>query len=313
MLVTGAMSAPAPVSAYLHSATMVKAGVYLLAFGNRYAISAALMFIIAHALYKAALFMVVGTVDKAAGTKEYHRLAGLGGILKMSFVAAGLSALSKAGIPPLPGFLSKEYMYKAALGVSYAQTAILVLVHSIMAALAFIIVIKPFFSSQDENSVPVKSVEKHLFLWVPPLCLAFLGLGITIFGLEWLNTALIVFASLVVNPGLEIETLKLWQGLNLPLLLSGVSLLLGAAIFGYHNRVKSLIDVVTQWLPSGSECFEVPVTLITQLLVEILSVIFLVTIIIGLAAEPFFLFADRAAMQLLDPFLYIQAVLGERP
>jgi len=38
----------------------------------------------------------------------------------------------------------------------------------------------------------------------------------------------------------------------------------------------------------------------------------LMTIIIGLAAEPFFLFADRAAMQLLDPFLYIQAVLGER-
>jgi multicomponent Na+:H+ antiporter subunit D len=38
----------------------------------------------------------------------------------------------------------------------------------------------------------------------------------------------------------------------------------------------------------------------------------LATILIGLAAEPLYLLANRAAEQLTDPAEYIQAVLGRR-
>ena len=158
----GAMAAPTPASAHLHSATMVKAGLVLLlllapgfsdepvwtvtvtgvglttmALGSVQAIrqhdlklllahgtvsqlgfitallgvgltGVALAVLVAHAAFKAALFLVVGVVDTATGTRDTRHLSGLGRRSPGLAVVAALAAASMAGLPPLAGFVTKE-------------------------------------------------------------------------------------------------------------------------------------------------------------------------------------------------------------
>src|SRR5690606_23826734 len=69
----------------------------------------------AHSMFKAALFLTVGIVDAATGTRDLRRLTGVGRALPITATAGALATLSMIGMWPFAGFVAKEAALEALL------------------------------------------------------------------------------------------------------------------------------------------------------------------------------------------------------
>ena len=110
----------------------------LLGVGTREAIVAALVYLVAHACYKGALFLVAGAIDHETGTRDITALAGLRRTMPITALAGGAAALSMAGVPLTLGFVGKDGAYEALLHANdwFPWLLVLIVLASILLGLA---------------------------------------------------------------------------------------------------------------------------------------------------------------------------------
>ncbi|MCU0495258.1 MAG: DUF4040 domain-containing protein [Chloroflexaceae bacterium] len=314
-----AMQAPTPASAFLHSATMVKAGVFLLArlnpalggtdlwmytltsfgmvtmvlgaivalrkddikgllaystvsklgtmvmlvgVGGPDAAAAVMATILAHALYKGALFMLAGVVDHEAGTRSLSKLGGLGKIMPWTMALTVISSLSMAGIPILLGFVSKEEWFYAAtaspLNEWFRNTVLVALVISSVFGVAYAWrLVNGVFLGQPGSGLKKHVHEAPLGMLVGPGVLTVLSLGLVAI-LDPLASFLTP-AVTAMDSAAKISLYLFPPYFNFVLALSLLAIGLGVVLTRFERALVNAPSSLPAWL-SGDKIYDATMT-----------------------------------------------------
>jgi multicomponent Na+:H+ antiporter subunit A len=201
-----------------------------------------MVFLLVHALYKAALFLGVGAIDHEAGTRDVRLLGGLARAMPLTAFAVVASALSMAGLPPFFGFVAKELFYEAKQEAPRAGDLLVVasfVGSSLVAAAAGLVGWRPFFGRRRET--PRHAHETTPALWLGPVLLASLSVALGLLP-DMLAVPIVQPAASAMRGEHTEVVLKPWIGLSPAFVQSLLVLGVGALLYVVHDRALPLLE-----------------------------------------------------------------------
>lgn len=152
--------------------------------GTRLGLFASMFHILAHAVTKAVLFLVAGSIIEQTHERTISKYGGLGYKMPVTTALFGVGAFSMVGIPLFIGFNSKWYFATAIADSSnYLLLGVLALSALLNGCYYLPILVRAFFGDDAKEAMAAKlSIERPILHLLPIIILAGLVIGLSVFG-----------------------------------------------------------------------------------------------------------------------------------
>lgn len=149
--------------------------------------SAGIFHLMSHAMFKACLFLTAGTVIHSAHSIYIHEMGGLRKYMPYTWLFMTLAALSLIGVPPLPGFWSKDAVLLVTLESGHYMLFAVAIATVVMTAFYTVRFVGMIFHGNKSEHILKEEKKEHAHIGegyrTQTFACAALTVGIVVFGL----------------------------------------------------------------------------------------------------------------------------------